>query len=226
MQKMKKVLIVDDELAILTGLSKALRELCGFLGDIRTVVNGREAVFEACNCFYDLCFLDIKLPDINGLDVMKDIHYVSPETNIMLMSASHILDDLKKVVENGEAFYIDKPFNFSQIRHLMKAALDGKQEPAKRGAMTEKRNRMFRRRSLSKIISFNIKDTGLMEIKGGLIDISYAGMGIETYFPLERGQKLFIKGVANKAGTVVWSMSSGRDHYRAGIRFNNMHAIP
>lgn len=216
---MKKILIVDDELAILTGLSKALRELCGFLGEVRTVVNGREAVYEACNCFYDLCFLDIKLPDINGLDVMKDIHHVSPETNIMLMSASHILDDLKKVIDNGEAFYIDKPFNFSQIRHVMKAALDGKQESAKRGQMTGKRNRMFRRRTASKTISFTVKDTGLMEIKGGLIDISYAGMGIETYFPLERGQMLSIKGVSNRTGTVAWSTSSGRDHYRAGIRF-------
>ncbi len=216
---MKKVLIVDDELAILTGLSKALRELCGFLGEVRTVVNGREAIYEACNCFYDLCFLDIKLPDINGLDVMKDIHYVSPETNIMLMSASHVLDDLKKVIDNGEAFYIDKPFNLSQIKYLMKAATDGKQESARRRGMTGKGNRMFRRRSASKIISFNVKDTGLMEIKGGIIDISYAGMGIETYFPLERGQILSLKGVANRTGTVVWSTSSGKDHYRAGIRF-------
>jgi hypothetical protein len=150
---------------------------------------------------------------------MKDIHYVSPETNVMLMSASHILDDLKKVIESGEAFYIDKPFNFSQIRHLMKAALDGKKESAKRNGINGKRNRMFRRRSASKTISFTVKDTGLMEIKGGLIDISYAGMGLETYFPLERGQMLSIKGVANRTGTVVWSTSSGRDHYRAGIRF-------
>jgi len=69
------------------------------------------------------------------------------------------------------------------------------------------------------LIRFTVKDTGLMEIKGGLIDISYAGMGIETYFPLERGQQLSIKGVTNRTGTVVWSTRSGREHYRAGIRF-------
>jgi len=215
----KKILIVDDELAILTGLSKALRELCGFLGEIRTVVNGREAVYEACSCFYDICFLDIKLPDINGLDVMRDIHYVSPETNIMLMSASHIRDDLKKIIEKGDAFYIDKPFNFSQIKHLIKAALDGRQESAKRVGMTGRNNRMFRRRALSKPVSFNIRDNGLIEIKARLIDISYAGMGMETYFPLERGQILALKGVANRRGRVVWSTGSGKGHYRAGITF-------
>lgn len=215
----KKILIVDDELAILTGLSKALRELCGFLGEIRTVVSGREAVHEACSCFYDICFLDIKLPDINGLDVMRDIHYVSPETNIMLMSASHIRDDLKKIIEKGDAFYVDKPFNFSQIKHLLKAALDGWKESARRGGMTGRSSRMFRRRAASKTISFNIKDNGLIEIKGRLVDISYAGMGMETYFPLERGHRLALKGVANTRGTVVWSTVSSKGQHRAGITF-------
>jgi len=216
---MKRILIVDDELAILTGLSKALRELCGFPGEIRTVVNGREAVYEVCHCFYDLCFLDIKLPDINGLDVMKDIHYISPETNIMLMSASHLQDDMEKAIEKGEAFYIEKPFNFSRIKRLMKAALEGRQESGNGAGMTGNRSRMFKRRQASKTISFNIMETGFMEIKAGIIDISYAGMSIETYYPIECGQRLYLKGVANRAGVVVWSNSSGKDHYRAGLRF-------
>ncbi|MEW6599542.1 MAG: PilZ domain-containing protein [Nitrospirota bacterium] len=101
----------------------------------------------------------------------------------------------------------------------MKAALDGRREPSKKGGAAGRRNRMFRRRSASKTICFNVKDTGLMEIKGGIVDISYAGMGLETYFPLERGQLLAFKGVANRTGTVVWCTTSGRDHYRAGIRF-------
>jgi DNA-binding NtrC family response regulator len=214
---MKRVLIVDDELAILTGLSKALRELCGFLGEIRTVVSGREAVHEVCHCFYDLCFLDIKLPDINGLEVMKDIHYISPETNILLMSAAHLQEDMEKVIEKGDAFYIEKPFNFSRISRLMKAALEGRQESGDRDGMTG--NRMYKRRQASKTISFNMKETGFMDIKAGLIDISYAGMGVETYYPLEPGQRLSLKGVANRTGTVVWSINSGKDHYRAGIRF-------
>ncbi|RJR18532.1 MAG: response regulator [Nitrospiraceae bacterium] len=215
----KKILIVDDELAVLIGLAKALRELCGFLGEIRTVVSGREAVYETCNCFYDLCFLDIKLSDINGLDVMKDIHHVSPETNIVLMSASHIREDLKKLIEKGEAFYIDKPFNFSQIKYIIKAALDGRQETARRGGTASKSNRRFKRRSSARTIHFNVKDNGLIEIRGRLIDISYAGMGMETIFPLKRGQVLSLKGVANRRGTVVWSTASGNDLYRAGISF-------
>ena len=68
---MKKILIVDDEVAILSGLSRTVRDLCGFHDEVRTVVNGREAIYETGCCFYDICFLDISLPDINGLLVKK-----------------------------------------------------------------------------------------------------------------------------------------------------------
>jgi hypothetical protein len=58
-----------------------------------------------------------------------------------------------------------------------------------------------------------------MEFKGGDIDISYAGIGLETYYTLEIGQILsFGKGLANKTGIVAWS-SSNNNHFRAGIKF-------
>lgn len=168
---MKRILIVDDELSILSGLSKALPELCGFSGEIRTVVNGREAIHEVSHCFYDMCFLDIKLPDINGFDVMKDIKYISPGTNIIFMSASLLQDDMKNVIEKGEAFFIDKPFNFSQIRHVIKAAIEGKgdfYEDRESGIQEGmKTNRKHKRRPMAKTISFYVKDDNDIEFKGG-----------------------------------------------------------
>ncbi|MDH4027409.1 MAG: response regulator [Nitrospirota bacterium] len=221
---MKRILIVDDELPILTGLSKALHKLCDFPGEIRTVVNGREAVREVCYCFYDICFLDLQLPDMNGIQVMEDIYDISPETNIILMSASFTETAMDKIKENSDIFYIDKPFNFTQIKLYMKQALEGGNESnggraSDRQTKTGSR-RKFRRKPLEKIIGFYVKDTSNMEFKGGIIDISYAGVGIETYYPLERGQFLFFsRGVAHKTGIVLWSKKNSDSHYRAGIRF-------
>jgi two-component SAPR family response regulator len=67
----KKILIVDDDKFILQTMSKALRRVCNFRGEIKTVKSGEDAVEEISNCFYNICFLDIKLPDLNGLDVMN-----------------------------------------------------------------------------------------------------------------------------------------------------------
>ncbi len=121
---MRKVLIVDDELPIRSGLSKALYELCDFRGEVRTVVTGMEAIDNICDSFYDICFLDIKLPDINGLDVMKDIKSISPATNVILMCAGCLPSDFEKIKEERGAFYIEKPFNFPQIKDTMKKVLE------------------------------------------------------------------------------------------------------
>ncbi len=221
---MKRILVVDDELTILCGLFKALQELCDFKGEIRTVVNGREAIREISLCFYDICFLDIILADINGFEVMRDINEISPATNIILMSASHLHDDLKKTVDEGEAFYIEKPFDFPRIKNILKLALDGDGD-FYRNRGTDKQKgmqwrRRFNRRPLTKTLSFSISDFQNIKFSGGIVDISSEGVGIETYYPLERGHLIrFNNGIAHKSGIVAWSNGKAGDHFTAGVKF-------
>lgn len=59
-----------------------------------------------------------------------------------------------------------------------------------------------------------------LNLRGGVIDISRTGVGIETYYPLKRGHILtFISGLGNKTGVVAWSNSGYENHCRAGIKF-------
>ncbi|OGP66018.1 MAG: hypothetical protein A3K22_02775 [Deltaproteobacteria bacterium RBG_16_42_7] len=115
-----KILIVDDDKSILETMSKALRKVCNFRGEIKTVKNGEDAVEEISNCFYNICFLDIKLPDLNGLDVMKRIKEISPETRIAIMTGSVISDDMKRTIEEGASLFIEKPFDISRIKPFVK----------------------------------------------------------------------------------------------------------
>src|SRR4030067_485414 len=116
----KKILIVDDDQSILEVMPKALRKVCNFRGEIKTVKNGKDAIKEISDCFYNICFLDIKLPDLNGLDVMKKIKEISPETRIAIMSGSFITDDMKRAIEEGASLFIEKPFDLSQIKPFVK----------------------------------------------------------------------------------------------------------
>ncbi len=223
---MKKILIVDNELSILTGLSRVIYEACLFQGDIRTVVNGREAIFESCNCFYDICFLDISLPDINGLVVLDDIIEASPETNIVLMSGMYAHDDLASVILDRDVVFIAKPFNFNKIEEIVTNTFKGNGDSCKSvesvNPKQKKGKRKFKRKQLSKTIKFYVRDDNLMEFSGVTVDISYAGVGIQTYYPLERGQVLFFtKGIAHKAGVVSWSTEKSANNYKAGIKFIN-----
>ena len=75
---MQKILLVDDEALILYSLSKTLRH-CG--SEVTTVTNGTDALSEIQRNSYDICFLDVQLPDANGLDLMKTIRNDSPSTS-------------------------------------------------------------------------------------------------------------------------------------------------
>ena len=63
----KCILIIDDDIAILTSL-KALLEMNGFWVD--TAKNGREAMMRVCNSFYNLALIDIRLPDMEGTELL------------------------------------------------------------------------------------------------------------------------------------------------------------
>lgn len=122
---MKRILIVDDEPTILASLPRALQVMCDFKGEISTAESGREAIFKTRQCPYDLCFIDVKLPDISGFIVMKSIREIYPDANIVLMSASHVWSHMNKIIGDRDAFFIGKPFNFLQIRDILKNALGG-----------------------------------------------------------------------------------------------------
>lgn len=118
---MKRILIVDDEPLILYGLSKTLHGLA----EVKTVTTGEEAILEVKSCFYHLCFLDINLPDINGLDVMEKVKEISPETKVVIMTASHVTDNMKRAIEARADYFIAKPFKLPQIKVIAKRALEG-----------------------------------------------------------------------------------------------------
>jgi CheY-like chemotaxis protein len=119
---MKRILIVDDEQLILYGLSKTLHGLA----EVKTVTTGREALLEVRSSFYDLCFLDMYLPDMSGLDVMKRVREISPETRVVIMTASHVSEDVRQAVEAAADFFIAKPFKLPQIKGIAKRLLEGR----------------------------------------------------------------------------------------------------
>jgi DNA-binding NtrC family response regulator len=221
---MKKILIVDDELVILSGLSRVLKDMCCFHNEVRTVVNGREAIYEAGCCFYDICFLDISLPDINGMLVKESINEISPGTNIVLMSGRYSSDQFQEIAEERGAFYIEKPFDFHQISQVIKSTMawdnnyDIAAVPVREQKAKEKRK--YQRKPLNKKVNIYITDNEYIKVICGGLDISYSGAGIQTYYPLELGQVVFLNsGIWIKSGIVAWSTKVGINNYRAGINF-------
>lgn len=116
-----RVLVVDDEPLILWGVSRFL----GKNAEVKTLTTAEEALEEIGAHHYDLCFLDVILPGMTGLEAMKIINERSPNTKVVIMSGSSLDEEMKEQIEELAYAFIEKPFGLSDIREVAaRAAAD------------------------------------------------------------------------------------------------------
>jgi DNA-binding response OmpR family regulator len=113
---MTKILIVDDENLILYSLSVTLRHDGS---EVTAVANGKDALQAIHRMSYDICFLDVNLPDANGLDLMNTFREVSPSTKIVIMTAVDLDDRQLKKLHDCASHYLPKPFDLEEVRSLV-----------------------------------------------------------------------------------------------------------
>jgi DNA-binding NtrC family response regulator len=118
----KRILIVDDEKLICYSLTAALRRegTC-----VRSVSCGKDALAEIGHTVYDLCLLDIRLPDMNGLDIMKSVKEVSPATKIIIMTASVVDAEMMRSIEENATLLLPKPFDLDRVKSFVEHILLG-----------------------------------------------------------------------------------------------------
>lgn len=71
---------------------------------------------------YDLCFLDVILPGTTGLDAMKAMNKLSPNTKVALMTGRFLSETIKMHIEDVAFAFIEKPFDLSNIREIVNRA--------------------------------------------------------------------------------------------------------
>ncbi len=226
---MKKILIVDDEQALLYGMPKAIHKFCNFQGEIKTARNGNDAIKEIGNDSYDICFLDYHLPDLDGLEIMKKIKKASPKTHVVIMTADFMTYDMEKtIIENGASLLIEKPIDLYEVMDFIKHALEENggscEEEKSYQKITDERRQFERLPFNGHIYYYVLKNTAHSELKlhmkAVIIDISSKGMGIRTDYPLEHGQRISFTNniLEHTAGLVKWSTMVD-NNYMAGIIF-------
>lgn len=116
-----KILIVEDDDA----LRLTLKEIIAFTFkcEITEALNGREAVELLNNDKFDLMLLDIKMPGISGVDIIKKKKELYPDTDILVVSAWDSQGIAAEVLEEGAFDYIPKPSNFNVILDKVSAIL-------------------------------------------------------------------------------------------------------
>lgn len=115
------VLVVDDEPIVLQSLAAWLRQEGH---EVDTAEGARKALELAAGRRYEIAFVDIKMPDIDGLELQSRLAAADPELTIIIMTAYASVESAVKALKAGAYDYIPKPFNPEELSHLVRRAIE------------------------------------------------------------------------------------------------------
>jgi DNA-binding response OmpR family regulator len=119
--KGRSVLIVDDEKNILLTLSQSLEVL---QLETDTATNGEEALAKLKEKEFGLILLDIRMPGMDGMEVLRQVREIRPDIRIIMISAYGTIEVAVEAMKLGAVDFIQKPFSPEEIRALVSRVLD------------------------------------------------------------------------------------------------------
>jgi len=115
-----KILVVDDEAPVRDILKKGLSQMGGF--SVEVAQNGREAIEKIENDVFDLVLTDMKMPEMDGLELLKTIKGTWPDTMVILITAYGSIETAVEAMKMGANDYITKPIDLNELFiHISKA---------------------------------------------------------------------------------------------------------
>ena len=115
-----KLLIVEDEKSLQRALNKGFRKLDY---TVDTASDGEEALDLFFSNTYSLIVLDLNLPKLNGMDVLKEIRVDNKEIPVLILSATSEVADKIAGLDEGANDYLAKPFHFAELEARVRALL-------------------------------------------------------------------------------------------------------
>jgi formate/nitrite transporter len=123
-----RILIIDDEEIVGESLRKTFADQDY---EIDIAHSGQEGLLRAKRESFDLVIVDLKMPDISGLDVIKEIKDEQPDTMMVMITGYSTVDSATEALKTGAFDYIPKPFTPEEISTVVQRALEAKEQLAK-----------------------------------------------------------------------------------------------
>jgi DNA-binding response OmpR family regulator len=117
----KSVLIVDDEKNIRLTLSQALETL---EVETDTAADGEEALAKLKEREFGLILLDLRMPGMDGMEVLRQVSKIRPDIRIVILTAYGTVESAVEAMKLGAADFIQKPFAPDEIRELVSRVMD------------------------------------------------------------------------------------------------------
>src|SRR6185295_5236345 len=117
----KSILVADDDASIRSLLRQLLTDE-GY--SITEAATGTEVVSQVSESSPDLVIMDVRMPELDGIEALPKVKQASPKTSVLIMTAFGSSNAAIKAMELGAFDYITKPFELDKISHTVKRAFD------------------------------------------------------------------------------------------------------
>ena len=116
-----EVLVVDDEPQMLIAIHETLRQ-SGYR--ITTAGSGMEALCRLKEKCYQLVITDMRMPEVSGLDLLRKVKSLPPQTPVILLTAYGTIQNAVDAIRDGAYDYLLKPYSSESLDNVVRRALD------------------------------------------------------------------------------------------------------
>jgi DNA-binding NtrC family response regulator len=117
----QRILVVDDERDIVDTLTEHFETTY----DVAAALDGAHAIKLVRKKRPDLILLDLRMPGLGGLDVLKAVKQIDPKVPVVVITGNADVDVAAEAIAQGAFSYVPKPFDFAYLDHLVAVALGG-----------------------------------------------------------------------------------------------------
>lgn len=159
------VLLVEDELSVAKGLAMVMRE-DGY--DVDVADTGQGALDKFKQGEFDLMVADLRLPDMDGMDVIQRVREKKPKTNVVIITGYPSVSSAVQAVKMGVSDYLRKPFTEDEFKAAVQSALKARKRESMEELIVEtQRERLIQKEEVIRVLERAYQDQefwhGLME---------------------------------------------------------------
>lgn len=194
-----KALIIDDDVSTLDLMRFQLKSE-GF--DVTTAENGTRGLSFIKENQYDIILTDLNLPDVSGIEMVKQSKQILPETEIIMVTGFGSTEKAIEATKAGAFYYVEKPVDFDELMVLISKAIEHRQQAAE---IRELRGKLASKNSYEGIIGASKAMQDIYEMiesvaasDANILILGESGTGKEVianaiHFKSHRSKKPFVK---------------------------------
>jgi DNA-binding NtrC family response regulator len=126
-QAKHKILVVDDELTVCKSIRQALVQEAY---EVDMALSGEEALRKEAEKHYDVLIVDLMMPGLSGMDLLKSLKAQDPNSKIIMVTGYPTMKNTVQAMQLGAFDFLPKPFLPSDLRGIVARALSGQKTPA------------------------------------------------------------------------------------------------